>query len=110
TVLFLELVVWISYVIGLSLLCFLSYRLLLWFKSNHNAVVLAYSVAVMAISINAVFTVLYFTGELNNGTVPANIRPEIAFIGNYTKNYDVFNAGYFISSVISFILTWVATV
>jgi hypothetical protein len=107
-VLFLEVVIWMSYILGIALLGFLSQRFLSWFRSNHNPVVLAYSLAIMMISINAVFTVLYVTNELTSK--PANIQPEITPVAPYSSVYDIFNSGYVVTSVMSFILTWVATV
>jgi hypothetical protein len=107
-VLILEIVTWINYILAIALLGFLSQRFLSWFKSNHNPVVLAYSLAIMMISINAVFTVLYVTNELTSK--PGNIQPEITPVAPYGSVYDIFNSGYVITSVMSFILTWVATV
>ena len=65
---FLEVVIWINYSLAIVLLGFLSYRFLSWFRYNHNPVVLAYSIAIMMISINAVFTILYVTNELMSET------------------------------------------
>ena len=109
---FLEFVVCVSYVLALAILGFLLARLLSWFKSNHKAIVLAYSLAIMAISINAVFTVLYVTGDLMDiyTTRSTTIQPSIAFVGNYNRLYDIFNAGYVITYIITFTLTWAATV
>ncbi|MDP9288306.1 MAG: hypothetical protein M3P08_08925 [Thermoproteota archaeon] len=107
-VLFLEFVIWISYILAIALLGFLSQRFLSWFRSNHNPVVLAYSLAIIMISINAIFTVLYVTNELTSK--PANIQAEITPVAPYSSVYDIFNSGYVVTSVMSFILTWVATV
>jgi hypothetical protein len=107
-VVFLEIVIWINYILAIALLGFLAQRFLSWFRSNHNPVVLAYSLATIMISINAVFTVLYVTNEL--ASKPANIQPEITPVAPYGSVYDIFNSGYVVTSVMSFILTWVATV
>ena len=105
---FLQVVVWISYLFAIALLGSLSLRFLSWFRSNHNLVVLAYSLAIMMISINAVFTVLYVTNELTSK--PSNIQPELTPLAPYGSVYNLFNSGYAITSVMSFILTWIATV
>ncbi len=107
-VLILEVVIWMNYLLAIALLGFLSQRFLSWFKSNHNPVVLAYTLAIMMISINAAFTVLYVTNELTSK--PSNIQAEITPVAPYSSVYDIFNSGYVITSVMSFILTWVATV
>jgi hypothetical protein len=106
-ILFLDLIVCISYLAGLAVLGFLTYRLLLWFKSSHSIAVLSYSVAIMAISINAIFTVLYVTNEIPGK--PANITPSVAFVGSYSFG-DIFTEGYITSYIASFTLTWAATV
>ena len=48
------------------------------------------------------------TNELTSK--PANIQPEITPVAPYSSVYDIFNSGYVVTSVMSFILTWVATV
>jgi hypothetical protein len=48
-VLFIEIVIWINYVLAIGLLGFLSQRFLSWFRSNHSAVVLAYAITMMMI-------------------------------------------------------------
>jgi len=70
--------------------------------------VLAYSLAIMMISINAGFTVLYVTDELTGK--PTNIQSELTPLAPYSSVYNVFNSGYAITSVMSFMLTWIATV
>jgi hypothetical protein len=105
---FLQVVVWINYLFVIALLGFLSLRFLSWFKSNHNLVMLAYSLAIMMISINVGFTVLYVTDELTGK--PTNIQSELTPLAPYSSVYNVFNSGYAITSVMSFILTWIATV
>jgi MFS family permease len=107
-VLFLEVGIWISYILAIALLGFLSQRFLSWFRSHHDPVVLAYSLAIMMISINAIFTILYINNELRNE--PVNIRPEITPIAPYESAVGIFSSGYVITSFMSFILTWVATV
>lgn len=105
---FLEVVIWINYSLAIVLLGFLSYRFLSWFRYNHNPVVLAYSIAIMMISINAVFTILYVTNELMSE--PASIQPELTPLAPYNGTYNAFNSGYVVTSFLSFILRWIATV
>jgi len=107
-VLFLEIVTWINYILAITLLGFLSQRFLSWFRSNHNPVVLAYSLAIIVISINAVFTLLYVTNEL--ASKPTVIQPAITPVATYGSVYGIFNAGYVITSIMSFIITWIAAV
>ena len=109
SLLLVEFAVCVNYLLGLALLGFLSARFLLWFKSNHKSIVLAYFLAVVAISINAVFTVLYVTDQLIDiyQSRHTDIQPVMAFVGNFNKLYDMIWYWYNITYVISFILTWV---
>jgi hypothetical protein len=105
-----ELVTWINYIVAIGLLGFLSQRFLSWFKSNHNAVVLAYAVAMIVICINAIFAILYVTVQVSGAHGAPIIRPTLTPVANYDRVYDIFNAGYLMTSVASFILTWIATI
>jgi hypothetical protein len=106
--LFLEVVIWINYGLAFTLLGFLSQRFLSWFKVNNDAVVLAYALAIITISINAVFGLVYMTNELIGK--PAIVQPFLTPVASYGSGFDIFNSGYVITSVMSFILTWIATV
>jgi hypothetical protein len=110
-VLFIEIVIWMNYILAIALLGFLAQRFLSWYMSNHNPVVLAYSLAIIMISINAVFTLLYVTNELAfNYSGVTIIEPNLTPVATYGSVYDIFNAGYVITSVMSFVITWAATV
>jgi hypothetical protein len=108
--LFLEIVIWINYILAIGLLGFLSQRFLVWFKSNRNAVVLAYSLAMMMICISALFALVYVTNQFTHSFSGPIIRPALTPVANYGSAYNMFNAGYVITSVIAFILTWIATI
>lgn len=105
---FLQVVIWINYLFAIALLGFLSLRFLSWFRSNRNPVVLAYSLAIMMISINAVFTILYVTNGLMS--MPTSIQPELTPLAIYGGPTTAYGSGYVVTSVLSFILTWIATV
>jgi len=107
---FLELVILINYILAIALLGFLSYRFLSWFRSNHNPAVLAYALATMMIGLNAVFTIVYVTYQLSGTQGGPIIRPAMTPVANFSSIFDIFNAGYVVTSVMSFILTWIATV
>jgi hypothetical protein len=109
-VLIVGIVIWINYVLAIILLGFLSQRFISWFRSNHNAAVLAYALAMMMISINAVFTLLFLTNQFTHSFSGPIIQPALTPVANYGSVYDIFNAGYVITSIISFILMWIATV
>ena len=107
---FLEVVIWINYVLCIGLLGFLAYRFLLWFKSKHNTVVLAYSLAMIMICINALFTLIYLTNQFKHTAAGPLVFPSLTPVANYVSGYNIFYQGYVVTSIISFILTWIATV
>ena len=108
--LFLEIVIWINYILAIGLLGFLSQRFLVWFKSNRNAVVLAYSLAMIMICISTLFALVYVTNQFTHSFSGPIIRPALTPVANYGSAYNMFNAGYVITSIIAFILTWIATI
>ncbi len=107
---FIEVVIWINYSLVIALLGFLSQRFLSWFRFNHNPVVLAYTLAMMMIAANAVFALFYVTNQLTGVQGGPMIQPEAAPVANYSSVFDIFNFGYLITSIMSFVLTWIATV
>ena len=82
-----------------------------WFKSDRNFIVLLYGLSSAMLAINAAFIVTIVTIILRN--VPDYIQPHIGVgypffsLGPAT---DIINYGYVISSIMSFMLWWVATV
>jgi hypothetical protein len=109
-VFFVEIVIWINYVLSIGLLGFLSQRFLSWFRSKHSAVVLVYAMAMMMICINAIFTLLYLTNQFTHSFSGSIIHPALTPVARYSSVYEIFNAGNVITSIILFILTWIATV
>lgn len=107
---FLEFVIWINYVPAIGLLALLSQRFLLWFSSNRYALVLAYSLAMMMICISAVSVLVYVTIQFTSSFSGPIIRPALTPVANYSSAYNIFHAVYLLTSVIAFVLTWIATV
>lgn len=107
---FIEVVIWINYSLAIALLGFLSQRFISWFRFNHNPVVLAYFLAMIMITTNAVFALIYVTNQMAGIQGGPMIQAETTPVANYGSVFDIFNFGYFITSIMSFILTWIATV
>lgn len=112
-IVFVAVVVWLNYGLAIVLLGFLSRRFLSWFRSNHNAVVLTFAMSIMMIAANAVFTLFYVTNQFVGANGSPIIHPLLVPVANTSMGgsmYDVFNSAYFVTSIMSFVLTWVATV
>jgi hypothetical protein len=107
-ILILKTTIIISYGLSSILLALLARRFLSWFKSNRNLVVLAYALAISMISINAVITIIYTNNEFTND--PTYIRPVRSPTGAYTGGEITLSSTYVITSVMSFLLMWIATV
>jgi hypothetical protein len=102
--------IFISYGLSFILLALLAKRFFSWFKLNHNLVVLAYALAISMISINAAITIIYTNTQLNENTQQAYIRPVRSLTGSITTADVIYGSVYVLTSVLSFILTWIATV
>jgi hypothetical protein len=103
----------ISYTLSIILLGLLSKRFISWFKSNRNSVVLLYGLSSAMLAINAASTLAFVDTvllSLSQGYVyphPAGLFVPFITSGALTI---VLNYVYSISSVISFMLSWVATI
>ena len=109
-ILILNATIFISYGVSFILLALLAKRFFSWFKVNHNLVVLAYALAITMISINSAITIIYTNTQLNEKTHQAYIRPVRSLTGSFTTPDVVYSSAYVLTSVLSFILTWIATV
>lgn len=101
----------ISYGISFILLALLVKRFFSWYKSNKNWVVFVYGLAISTISINSIITIIYTNNEFNND--PALIRPVKSLTGALSSSGFIsgsMSSSYVITSVLSFILMWIATV
>jgi hypothetical protein len=103
----------ISYTLSIILLGLLSKRFISWFKSNRNSVVLLYGLSSAMLAVNAASTLAFVDTvllSLSQGYVyphPAGLFVPFITSGALTI---VLNYVYSISSVISFMLSWVATI
>ena len=107
-ILILKSTIFISYGLSFILLALLAKRFFSWFKLNHNSVVLAYALATTMISINAIITIIYINNVFIND--PAIIRPIRSLTGALASPDITLSSLYVLTSVLSFILTWIATV
>jgi hypothetical protein len=98
----------ISYTLAIIMTGLLTLRFYFWFKSSRNIVILAYCIAAASLSINAAFTFVYVTdGLLSMSPV---ILPHIGHFSAYSPYSTLLNSGYVLSSIVAFIVTWIATI
>lgn len=106
----LALVTTISYALAIFMLGLLTRRFISWFRINRNVVVLFYGLASGALTINAIITLAFVYGPFLN--LPNEIKPnlqEVYYLPIPGSVEYLLNSAYTISSIISFILTWIAT-
>jgi hypothetical protein len=111
-ILFMNLVILTSCITSILLLGILAKKFLSWFRSNRNLTVFLYSLAIVLLSINAAFIILDVTSSLTRFGQNDYIQPSIGKVANVAllSIDDVFHFGYVITSILSFILMWIATV
>jgi hypothetical protein len=97
----------ISYTLTIVMMGILADRFFSWFRTNRSIVVLVYGLATAALSVNAGFTLAYVGDLLTNQ--PPYIGPHILHISSTPSTNSILNLGYVISSIVSFLMTWIAT-
>jgi hypothetical protein len=106
----LTLAIAISYILALVNLGLLSQRFFSWYRSNRNLVVFLYGFSAVSLSLNAGLT-LVFSGMILQD------KPELVLprVGTLLPLFEpssmkaILNTSVIISSVISFLITWIAT-
>ncbi|HEY7078581.1 MAG TPA: hypothetical protein VH500_02700, partial [Nitrososphaeraceae archaeon] len=97
----------LSYSLGIIMMGYLTLRFYIWFRSNKNRVVLAYTIASMAICANLIITVVYavylFEGQ------PIIVRPHVGHMSASVSSDSPFSLMYIGSSILAFVVTWAAT-
>jgi hypothetical protein len=100
----------ISYGLAMGLLGLLAQRFFSWSLSNKNFVIIMYTLAAASLAVNAGFTLFYVNDVLLDR--PKIMMPysagSMVSILPYTERA-VLNSGFFISSIVSFALLWIAT-
>jgi hypothetical protein len=108
SVILIDAVIWISCGVSITLLGLLFRSFFSWFRSNRNLVVLAYTVATAILALNSTFVAATLTNKLSYQ------EQQIQHLKNPVSNFvnadNIFNSVYTITSVLSFLSIWVATI
>jgi hypothetical protein len=100
----------ISYILAIAMLALLAQRFFSWYKSNRNSVVLLYGLSATVLVVNAGLTVYLVNNAYLN--MPKEVLPKMLGSGGLTLHSSweiMLNNSYFVSSIVSFLITWVAT-
>jgi hypothetical protein len=98
----------ISYGLSVFILAFLTKRFFSWFRIHHEIIVISYAIAIAILSVNIVFTILTVMDVLKGQQ--EEIRPISSPVSIITNADNLYNSAYVVSSVLSFIFVWIATV
>lgn len=97
----------ISYILGIFMTGYLSYRFFIWFKSNHGIKILLYLLSSALITTSAFFTLIFLDSVLS---VYTKISARIAGTGQYLTDFQTMSLMLTnIFAIVSFIVTWIAT-
>jgi hypothetical protein len=96
-----------SYTLAIIMTGLLSLRFYLWYKSSRNTHI-AYGLAAASLSVNAAFTLVYVADGMLS--MPPFILPHIGHFTAFSPNSIMLSFGYIVSSIISFMVTWIATI
>ena len=103
-------VVWINYVLAFIIFAIFGIRLLLWENLNRSHVLVLYAIAGLTLSITCIITVLYVNNQLSGTRGIEYIYPLKNAQSIISGANNPFSTSYTISSAISFVLTWCATI
>ena len=99
-----------SFLTASALTALLSWRFIVWIRSNKNRLILVYLIASLLISVSAITGVVYLLDQLS-------YRPDVIYpktYGDFLTHIEIGNSSlvyfYTISSAIAFVLLWTGTV
>ena len=101
-----------SYIPAIIILSILIFKLGKWFKSKRDYIMLAYTIALTTILLNAVTVVINFPAEMTDYNLQrkaGTIQFIITYVGAGYLAHQPFVTAYQYSSFISFVATWAAT-
>jgi hypothetical protein len=97
----------ISYIFAIMMMGILSHRFFSWFRLNKSYVIFLYGLSSGMLLVNAFVTLLLANSILL--TRPPEVMPHAITQVVRTNDYPTLNYAYTITTIISFIVTWVAT-
>lgn len=109
-VVLLEAVIVSSFLTAAYLTALMSLRLIIWFKSNKNRVMLAYLLASLFISVSAIIGIVYLLDQLSYQPAVSYARQYGDYLEHVDRGYSSLLYPYSISSAVAFVLLWIGTV
>jgi hypothetical protein len=105
--LLLKLVVSISYLQGIFVMGFLVHKFITWHLNKKSKIVLLYTMAIGGMLVNVAITLFFVNEQLSSFS--SYIIPRGNTFVPYVDPFSVLTISYQVSSIISYLLTWIAT-
>ena len=105
--LLLKLVVSISFLQGIFVMGFLVYKFITWHLNKKSRIVFLYTMAIGSILVNVAITLFFVNEQLSSFS--SYIIPRGNTFVPYVDPFSVLTISYQVSSIISYLLTWIAT-
>jgi hypothetical protein len=106
----LKIVTWINYFMSIVFLGLLAKKFISWYSTRRNKILFAYAIAMLFLCINNIVSIIDISYELAGQRAPENIHPTKSSLSRVTSADNLVNSAYFITSLLGFISTWLATV
>jgi hypothetical protein len=109
-----KMVIWINYAMSIILLGLLAERFFAWFRSNRNRTIFVYAIGMSLLSINSIVTILYVSiglaGVTRGTEFIGPLKSLVSIIAVVSPQGVILNQIYLVTSILSFITIWVATI
>jgi hypothetical protein len=104
---FVKAVIWISYIEAAFLTGVLCYKFYRWLRSSQTYLIFFYTISIASLTANLLFSLFYIDSQI--AIFSSNIQRHAG--GYVPSNIDtVLTSGFQLSSVVSYVLVWIATI
>jgi hypothetical protein len=103
-----QIIIWLSYGLGIANMVLLSYHFFRWFQFNRNYLIILYLFSIMLVCVNLTSALIVITNEQYNE--PSIITSTHDRVRSHSSIYDIFNQLYDYTSIASFVLLWFSSI
>ena len=109
----LKIVTWINYSMSIVFLGLLAKKFISWYSTRRNNILIAYAIAMVFLCMENIVSIIDISYGLSISGGPTNVRitkSSVALIGASYSISSIVLSVYFVTSLLAFISTWLATV
>lgn len=103
-----QVIIWMSNVLGIANMVLLTYHFFRWFQFNRNYLIILYLLSIILLCVNLTAALIAITNEQFNE--PVRITSTHDRVRSHSSIYDIFNYLYDYTSIASFVLLWVSSI